>query len=223
MSSNWFDNFSQRLSARASRRATIRAGGLGVAGAALGAAGFHPAQAQEATPVAPSEISFLFIQNAGATTLTPVDGAMHTLTMTGIAAQTLYFSDRPARITGTDPTAAFIKAWDTLFATSPPNATLIGHPTVGDDVDVAVVVSLTDPVYDEAAETLTYQAEILGANRIENRIFEDAAVTSVDGPQEFAEAHLFIDTDYVACDACIEGSIITLGLYAIWCHSACES
>ena len=124
--------------------------------------------------------------------------------------------NKAAKVTGTIPTAAFVEAWAEAFASSPPNATLIAHPSVGDDVDVAVVVTLTDPVYDEAAGSLTYQAEILEADRIAGRVFEDAPVTAIDGPQEFAEAHLFID-DIDWCEFCIAGTILSFGILAAQC------
>lgn len=216
MSEHRFDTLTRAFTRRTSRRSTIGIGGAGIAGAALGGFRFRSAQAQQATPTPAPDISFLMVQTAGATTLAPVSGAAHTLTLTGISAQTLYFSDRPALLTGTIPTAAFIQAWPEAFASSPPNATLIAHRAAGDDVDVAVVVTISDPVFDEAAGTLTYQAEILGADQIANRTFRDAPLTKVDAPQEFAEAHLFID-NAAFCAECILDTIFSFGIAAIMC------
>ncbi len=56
----------------------------------------------------PGSISALFVQTGGATTLTPGTDDVHTLTITGVTAQTLYFSDRPNRVTGAMPTTTFV-------------------------------------------------------------------------------------------------------------------
>ncbi|MEZ4497959.1 MAG: hypothetical protein R2845_14530 [Thermomicrobiales bacterium] len=104
-----------------------------------------------------------------------------------------------------------------MFADDPPNATMIAHREVGDETDVAVVVTLSEPMFDEASGTLTYNARILSAEQIQDRVFEDAPLSAVDEPQEFAEAHLFIDN----APSCFERGLIsrsfTLGMMAAVC------
>ena len=216
MKEHRFDALTRAFGRRTSRRTTIGIGTAGIAGAALHI--FEPGRAiaQQATPEVAPDISFLMVQTAGATTLAPVSGADHTLTLTGISAQTLFFSDRPARVAATVPTADFIGAWAQIFSDSPPNATLIAHREVGDATDVAVVVTLTAPSFDDASGTLTYNARILDAEQIADRVFEEAPLTSIDAPQEFAEAHLFID-DVQTCAMCVASTILSSGLAAAIC------
>ena len=81
------------------------------------------------------------------------------LTLNGIAPTTLYFSDRPNRITGHITTEEFLDIWgdgDDSFADDPPNAVL---STFSDDEVNDVVVVLQDPALD--GDQFSYQVEIL--------------------------------------------------------------
>jgi hypothetical protein len=210
MQGSRFDAFTRWTAQRITRRAAVTTTGAGVAAVALGAAGLGSrVGAQEASPVTDqaAEVTLLFVQSGGATTLTPGDGDIHTLTMTGVTGQTLYFSDRPARIAGTMPTEELVAIWAETFASSAPNGALIGHSADGEE---AVVVELLDPVYDEAAGTLTYQIRILDADEIGDRTFEHEPLTALDTPRDYTEAHLFID-DAGDCAACGLGFVF-LGL-----------
>jgi hypothetical protein len=98
------------------------------------------------------------------------------LTLNGIAATTLYFSDRPNRITGHITTEEFIDNWgegDNSLADDPPNAVL---STFSDDEINDVVVVLRDPALD--GDQFSYQVEIL-----------DGGMPEIGG-----ESSLFIDT-----------------------------
>jgi hypothetical protein len=84
-------------------------------------------QAQPASPPAsaaapaPHKVELLFVQNALSGSF---DGK--TLTLKGVG-PTLFFSDRPDRVTGHLGTAEFVGHWDKgadSFAKNPPNATL---------------------------------------------------------------------------------------------------
>lgn len=81
------------------------------------------------------------------------------LTLHGLAPTTLFFSDRPDRVTGHVTTQEFVDSWDKgpdSFASNPPNAVLsIFHPDMVSDV----VVELMEPVFDKGA--LSYRVEIL--------------------------------------------------------------
>ena len=67
------------------------------------------------------------------------------LTLHDLAPTTLFFSDRPDRVTGHIPSEEFVDSWDKgpdNFASNPPNAVLsIFHPDGVSDV----VVELTQP------------------------------------------------------------------------------
>ena len=80
----------------------------------------HAQPAAQPAP-SPGKVELLFVQNA----LTGnFDGK--TLTLKGVG-PTLFFSDRPDRVTGHLGTSEFVGHWDKgpdSFATNPPNATL---------------------------------------------------------------------------------------------------
>jgi hypothetical protein len=81
------------------------------------------------------------------------------LTLNGIAPTTLYFSDRPERITGHIPTQEFFDSWgegDDSFAGDPPNAVL----SIFSEEEVSdVVVVLQEPAL--VGDQMSYQVEIL--------------------------------------------------------------
>jgi len=118
---------------------------------------------------APNKVELLFVQNSLAGSF---DGK--TLTLKGVG-PTLFFSDRPERVTGHLGTAEFVSHWDKgpdSFAKNPPNATL----SILDTKDVtSVVVELTRPSLDR--NTLSYKVKVLTGKL----------------PASFKESSLFID------------------------------
>lgn len=104
--------------------------------------------------VQPDEIEALYVQTAHAMSYEDGKLTLHTLAPT-----TLFFSDRPDRVTGHISTEEFVDSWDQgedSFASNPPNAALsIFHPDMVSDV----VVELTDPKLD--GHTMTYTVIIL--------------------------------------------------------------
>lgn len=116
------------------------------------------------------EIEALFVQNAHS--MSYDDGR---LTLTGLAPTTLFFSDRPDRVTGHITSHEFVSSWDKgddSFASNPPNAALsIFHEDSVSDV----VVELTDPIL--SGHDLSYAVEILDG----------------DMPAEGGPSSLFID------------------------------
>jgi hypothetical protein len=83
------------------------------------------------------------------------------LTIGGLGASTLYFSDRPERVVGHLSNAQFVDTWgqgDDSFASDPPNAALsFVEPT--DESPHDVVLLLRDPVLGHGA--ITYSIEVL--------------------------------------------------------------
>jgi hypothetical protein len=81
------------------------------------------------------------------------------LNLNGIAPTTLYFSDRPQRITGHIPTEEFFDSWgegDDSFASDPPNAVL----SIFTEEEIHdVVVVLSDPTLD--GDQVSYSVDIL--------------------------------------------------------------
>ncbi len=81
------------------------------------------------------------------------------LTLHALAPTTLFFSDRPDRVTGHVTSQEFVDSWDQgpdSFESNPPNAVLsIFHPDMVSDI----VVELMDPVL--TGSQLTYTVDIL--------------------------------------------------------------
>lgn len=100
------------------------------------------------------DANWLFVQMADSAT---VQG--NKLVLTGVAPQTLMFTDRPERMTGDTPTAGFVKTWATgtdSFKKDPPNATL---SVVVNGKSAVSVVELTNP--ELSGNTLTYTIRVL--------------------------------------------------------------
>lgn len=100
------------------------------------------------------EIEALFVQTAHS--MSYQNGK---LTLSKLAPTTLFFSDRPDRVTGHISSEEFVQSWDQgedSFESNPPNAVLsIFHPDMVSDI----VVELTDPVLNN--NELTYTVIIL--------------------------------------------------------------
>lgn len=116
-------------------------------------------------------IEVLYVQTAHSVTTESGSISLHKL-----APSTLYFSDRPERITGHIRSTEFVDIWGEgtdSFAKTPPNAVLsIFQP----DEVLDVVVVLTNPKLTD--DTLTYSVEVLDGEL----------------PASGGECALFIDT-----------------------------
>ena len=117
------------------------------------------------------EIEALFVQTAGGISYDDGKLTLHTLAPT-----TLFFSDRPDRVTGHLTSREFVESWDKgtdSFAATPPNAVLsIFHTDGVSDL----VVELMEPAL--AGDQLSYTVTIL-----------DGDMPAAGGPSA-----LFIDT-----------------------------
>jgi hypothetical protein len=116
-------------------------------------------------------IEVLYVQTAHS--MSAADGR---ISLHHLAPSTLYFSDRPDRVTGHIRSSEFVETWgqgDDSFASTPPNAVLsIFQPTEVQDV----VVVLTDPQL--SGDALTYAVQVLDGEL----------------PTSGGECALFIDT-----------------------------
>ncbi len=206
MDSSQFDRLAVRLGTRLSRRHALAAAGLS---ALAVAARIQPLAAQDATPAAPpatpepapadesAHPAFLFVQLAESGTWAPKPGeeGVYLLTLRGTGDQTLYFSDRPDRITGTMDTERFLDALG-FTPVNPPNAAVVVQTPEGTR-DV-LVVELFNPVStrsygDDGEEWLTYEAKVLNAYQGEG--LEEWVPQADDDqlPQAFTNVSLFID------------------------------
>lgn len=98
---------------------------------------------------------YLFVQTSHSIT-----SSGDRLTLHGVSPTTLFFSDRPQRITGHGATEEWVKTWsegDDSFASNPPNATL---SVLGGQEEVEdVVLVLRDPQL--KGSRLTYTVSVL--------------------------------------------------------------
>ena len=84
-----------------------------------------------------------------------------TLTLQGVTASTLYFSDRPQRVVGHMTTTDFVELWGegaNSFASDPPNAVL-AFLASGEDVPQDAVVVIKDPQLVD--DHLSYSVDVL--------------------------------------------------------------
>jgi hypothetical protein len=185
-----------------------------------------------ADPGASKGHEFLFVQTFASGRWTPKQGedGVYLLTLTGHADQTIYFADRPERITGVVPTERFL---DVLGFTpaDPPNAAVVAQTAEGEDV---LVVELFNPVYQEksapdGSSTLTYEARVLAD--YEGSGLESFARQGADASlaATFGEASLFIDDCPDAMINCISndtyqsvGHIGPVGECYQWSSICCQ-
>ena len=138
-----------------------------------------------------SEVSWLYSQTAGAGELDErEDGTFH-LILRDVDFHTVQFSDRPERLTEIIDTADLVRDWDTLFATSSPNAVLVEHEPSG-ETDSLVVV-LHKPYFDYAADELTYEVKVLADEEQPERL-KKLANAYVKSPITMRAVSLFIDS-----------------------------
>jgi hypothetical protein len=131
-------------------------------------AALRPRLAQAADEVA----DFLFVQTASAMTF---DKATSKLTLEGVGATTLFFSDRPERIAGNMDTTTFVPFWSKgkdSFLSDPPNADL---SILEADKLQQVVVVLENPELN--GNSLTYTVKVVGGEM----------------PEKGSEVSVFID------------------------------
>lgn len=192
-----FDSLTRFFSdRRLSRRDAVVKGGGAAAATGLALSGFsHLGAAQEASPEATDATTpeLLFVQTFQAGSIAAKEGAegRYTLSLEAGVGQTIFFSNQPDRIVGTETTGTFL---DNLGFPddNPPNAALLVTNAAG-ETDVAVI-ELFSPVYDQSTEGVTYEIEVLANWTDETGISlqEDATNLSELEPS-FGAAHLFID------------------------------
>ena len=110
--------------------------------------------AMAATKATEQKIEFLFVQSADAVVLKD-----SILKLTGIYPATIFFSDRPERIVGHEPTDDFVAQWDVgdnNFAQNPPNAAL---SILAGAEPQEVILELRNPRIKDGG--LTYEVTVL--------------------------------------------------------------
>jgi hypothetical protein len=105
-----------------------------------------------------NRVELLYVQMADSASLDTQSG---TLTLTGVGADTIWFTDRPSRSAGTSGTADFVdKALPAAQSSpdGPPNAALVWRDNGADQV---MAVELVSGTYDKATATIVYQVNVI--------------------------------------------------------------
>lgn len=104
------------------------------------------------------EVEYLFVQSAQGVTLE--NGV---LTLKSVAHMTVYFSDRPERISGHTPTEAFVSEWgvgEDNFQSNPPNAAL--SILTNNKEPEEIVLTIRNPRIEKG--DLIYDVDVLEGN-----------------------------------------------------------
>ena len=138
-------------------------------------------------------LSLLFLQTASSGTFTEENGKK-ILTLNDISSSTVWFSDRPQRITGHYSTDEFVLHWNQdkdSFADDPPNAAL--EILSGVEESDVFILELSNPIYDSTLQTLQYEIILLeeGTEGL-SHYTKDADVSLLEN---FGVVALFIDNE----------------------------
>lgn len=147
-------------------------------------------------PVRSLAASYLFVQSATGGSFTPSTGGNFTLSLTGVEPSVLYFADRPNRESGYIPIDTMVGELGYKKGDPPPNAAInvIG---AAENEDVRAV-ELTNPRYDAAAKSMTWDAHPL--TKMNSRGLSDLNKRADDHiPEKFGGASLFIDDTSHTC------------------------
>ena len=135
----------------------------------------------------------LFLQTYQSGTITPTEGVdgRFTLSLEAGTGHTIYFSDRPDRLVGTNPTSDFLEGLG-FPDDNPPNAALVVETAPG-ETDIAVV-ELFNPLYDPVSQGVSYEIEVLAnwQTELEMGLIEEPTDLATFLPT-FGSAQLFID------------------------------
>ena len=111
------------------------------------------------------EPSVLFSLSADSVRFENVDGMNSTLVMEGVDPHTVWFTDRPARESGSITTMRLAEDWQPggTFAEDPPNAALVLHEStkVDDSVADTLVAEIMAVGYDPANKTFRADLRVL--------------------------------------------------------------
>jgi len=159
------------------------------------------------TPAAEEAISVLYSLSADAGTLTPVAGSTteFALTLSTADRHTVWFSDRPARLSGTLTTADLVRDWAGFgFVADPPTVAIVLHDA-GDEADT-LIAELSAPAYDAATDGFTATVRVLDeqAQRGVGGFEHFAGAADAALPESFTGVSIFMnDESGVVVDGCL--------------------
>lgn len=143
--------------------------------------------------------SFLFVQNSSSGTLEPIEGEQEKLllTLNNLLPDTFFFSDRPARISGQQPTSEIVRNFFSDLS-PPPNAALQLRNDDG-SVDV-LALSLHTAEFNPEGQSINYEVTIIPEelefhNNPNAELISGEIIVPTGGmmPMDFGSNSLFID------------------------------
>ena len=176
--------------------------------------GAEQGQKPEETKTVEKPVRFMFVQNANSGSLIPLQAKenLYTLTLKDVFPQTIFFSDRPERVTGQAPMQKFLDGL-CFSRANPPNAAI--EILGGSEEADLIVVELFDPVYTAVNKTLRYTVSILEKPDLSYAIFNERHDKSL--PESFGPVALFIDDCSDDTCHCHKGDGKYCGSYSIGC------
>ena len=160
----------------------------------------------------------MFVQSVQSGSFVQVEGEdnLYTLTLEGVAPQTIAFSDRPERVMGQVPMQKFFAG----LGFSPkylPNAAI--EILEWDNEEDVMVIELFDPVYDATNQTLQYNVSILEMPNHSYAIFNERHDESL--PENSVQPlGLLMAVGIVICSADTKTVNISVGLLRQGCVGA---
>lgn len=148
---------------------------------------------------AASDSGWLFSHTAEGGDLMENGDGSYTLTLTGIDAHVMAFTDRPERDAFVVDAVGLVAMWSDFFADSDPNAVLVEHGADG-EAD-SIVLTLSDPSIDEQGLTFTALPLI---DEVPAPLVRIAGKLHRSPPTQFSAVSLFIDDAEPASD-CVSG------------------
>jgi hypothetical protein len=139
-------------------------------------------------------VSLLYVVNAGGGTLAPRPERRFTLTLRALEPSGVWFSDRPARRSGTFPSRLLPAGWKGLgFASAPPNAALV-YSTGADRPGSTVILRLGHPRSSRGGHAISFTAKMLNPATVRSPALTARVQSAASSPpRRFAHASLFID------------------------------
>ncbi len=147
------------------------------------------AAAADAPAQTPSWL-FSLTATAGTFEANDLNPNIGTVTLTGVSAETVGFTDRPVRDAVTFATDKFPTAWPELFGDSDPNGVLVTSDA--DGTRRSYVLELSSPTVD--GDSLTFQVAAIQGEDHSSQLPGMKTVAATVPPSTFGEVTLFIDS-----------------------------
>ncbi len=139
--------------------------------------------------------SLLYVQSSDRAIVRTGSSGLITLTLQRVRPRTVYFSDRPDRLSGQIRTTDFVSQWvvpgsNDSFAADPPNAAIVGTKA-GTHEEQSMIVELRNPRLRKS--TLTYTARRVDNDKISAGLQHYSTRHQARIPHNLVDVSVFID------------------------------